>query len=78
MSLKAKISGHTDSDGEEVYNQKLSEKRAEAVLEYLTKKGIDKARLSSIGYGESKPIKDNSTEKGKKLNRRVEFKFSAD
>ncbi len=70
---KLEIIGHTDSDGAEDYNQKLSERRAKAVLEYLVKKGIDAGRLSSKGMGESKPIADNETAAGKEKNRRVEF-----
>ncbi len=68
-----KIEGHTDSRGSEKYNQKLSEKRAEAVLKYLVDNGIDKSRLTAVGYGEKKPVADNMNKKGRKKNRRVEI-----
>ncbi|MBM78355.1 MAG: hypothetical protein CL846_07720 [Crocinitomicaceae bacterium] len=74
--LKAEISGHTDSDGDNKYNLELSEKRAESVMKYLIQNGIQKNRIKSIGYGETKPVADNSTNDGKALNRRVEFKFN--
>ena len=69
------IEGHTDSDGKDAFNQKLSEERAKAVKDYLIENGIDSDRLSSIGYGESKPIDTNKTAKGKANNRRVEVKL---
>lgn len=69
------ISGHTDSDGSDQYNQKLSEGRAKSVVVYLAEKGIGNERLIAKGYGESKPIDTNSTENGKARNRRVEFKI---
>ena len=67
------IVGHTDDDGDEKYNQKLSEKRANAVREYLVSQGIDAERLKSQGFGESKPVADNGTSQGREQNRRVEF-----
>lgn len=70
---KVDIIGHTDDYGEESYNQTLSERRAKAVLEYLTSHGIEASRLNYKGYGETKPIADNSTMAGKEKNRRVEF-----
>jgi outer membrane protein OmpA-like peptidoglycan-associated protein len=70
---KVDIIGHTDSDGADKYNQDLSDRRAKAVLEYLTSHGIDEKRLTSKGMGESKPIADNNTAEGKEKNRRVEF-----
>ncbi len=70
---KLEIIGHTDGDGAEKYNQELSERRAKAVLTYLTGKGIAADRLSSKGMGKSKPIADNETAAGKEKNRRVEF-----
>jgi OmpA-OmpF porin, OOP family len=72
--VKIQIIGHTDAQGEEAYNQKLSEKRAQAVVEALVKQfSIDESRLSSAGKGETEPVDDNSTEKGRANNRRVEF-----
>lgn len=69
------ISGHTDSEGSESYNQKLSEGRAQAVVEYLTSKGVDGKRMLAVGYGESLPIDSNNTDPGKANNRRVEFRL---
>lgn len=67
------IAGHTDSTGSETHNQQLSEQRAMAVKNALAGQGVNPARLSTIGYGESKPIADNSAEYGRQLNRRVEI-----
>ncbi len=68
------VAGHTDNVGNEKQNIDLSQKRAEAVVAYLTTKGsIDKARLQAKGYGPSKPIADNKTNQGRQKNRRVEF-----
>lgn len=73
--LKVEISGHTDNYGHWKYNTALSQKRAEAVKDYLTKKGIDTRRIKAVGYGESKPLATNDDEdEGRELNRRVEFK----
>jgi outer membrane protein OmpA-like peptidoglycan-associated protein len=72
------IEGHTDSDGSGEYNQKLSEKRAKAVENYLRGKQINIASISSVGYGESRPIASNATPQGKASNRRVELKISVD
>ena len=71
--LNFRIEGHTDSDGDESFNQKLSEDRTAAVKVMLVKLGIDSSRLESKGWGESKPVSDNSTPEGKANNRRVEF-----
>ncbi len=71
--LKFSVEGHTDGDGDESHNQKLSEERAAAVKKLLIQSGIDASRLDSKGYGESTPIDDNSTPEGKANNRRVEF-----
>ncbi len=67
------IAGHTDNAGSAADNRTLSQKRAEAVVAYLTSKGIDKIRLQAKGYGPDKPIADNKTAGGRAKNRRVEF-----
>ncbi|MEW6382060.1 MAG: OmpA family protein [bacterium] len=72
------IEGHTDSDGSEDYNQKLSEKRARSVENYLRGKQLNISSLSSVGYGESRPVSSNDTPAGKAANRRVELKISVD
>lgn len=70
---KFSIEGHTDSDGEAVYNLELSKSRAEAVKNTLIQLGISEARLETKGFGEEKPISENNTPEGKANNRRVEF-----
>lgn len=67
------IEGHTDNTGSAVTNLDLSKKRAAAVLNYLLIKGVDGSRLSSNGFGESKPIATNDAKEGRALNRRVEL-----
>jgi outer membrane protein OmpA-like peptidoglycan-associated protein len=69
------IEGHTDSDGSNALNQTLSENRAAAVVGYLIENGIDRSRLMSAGFGETKPITTNKTAAGKAQNRRVEVKL---
>lgn len=71
--MRIEVGGHTDGEGTVDYNQHLSEKRAQAVVEYLISNGIDKQRLQYKGYGKSNPISTNDTEEGRSLNRRVEF-----
>ncbi len=71
--LNFSVEGHTDSDGEPASNQKLSEARAKAVLDAMVKAGISASRLTSKGYGETKPMTANDTPEGKAQNRRVEF-----
>lgn len=71
--LKFSVEGHTDADGDDAGNQKLSEARAKAVVDKLAELGIDQNRLKSKGWGESKPIADNSSTESKAQNRRVEF-----
>ncbi|MBM4172105.1 MAG: OmpA family protein, partial [Ignavibacteria bacterium] len=71
--IKLSIEGHTDSDGDDKLNQKLSEQRAESVKKALIDQGIDAVRLQTKGLGESKPIDNNTTPEGKANNRRVEF-----
>lgn len=72
-SFNMTISGHTDNTGSAPANQTLSERRARACFDYLVARGISSDRLSHAGYGESRPISTNETEKGRSLNRRVEF-----
>ncbi len=72
--IDVEVQGHTDHIGSDEYNLKLSQKRAEAVRDYLIDKHmIEPVRLIPVGYGERKPIADNSTEEGRQKNRRVEF-----
>lgn len=68
------IGGHTDSDGSSELNQSLSQQRADAVLAYMTGKGVPADWLRAFGYGEDNPIADNATEDGKSANRRIEFR----
>jgi outer membrane protein OmpA-like peptidoglycan-associated protein/tetratricopeptide (TPR) repeat protein len=75
-SLKIEISGHTDNIGTAAYNQKLSENRAKAVVDFLLKKGIGADRLQFMGYGKTLPVASNDTEEGRQLNRRTEFKVT--
>ena len=72
-AVNLEVQGHTDDTGKEEKNKKISEQRAQAVVKYLVKKGIDSERLRAVGYGSDKPIADNKTKKGRKLNRRVEL-----
>lgn len=74
-TLKIEISGHTDSKGAADYNQKLSQNRAKAVVDYLVKAGIGTDRLTFAGYGKDQPIATNDTDDGRQLNRRTEFKI---
>lgn len=72
--IRVEIQGHTDSKGSDEYNQDLSERRAQSVVNYLvTQLSIDRARLVAKGYGEAMPIATNDTDEGRALNRRVEF-----
>ena len=73
QEIKFSVEGHTDSDGDEQLNLKLSEERAKAVKEKLVDMGIEESRFSTKGWGESKPVDENSTPEGKANNRRVEF-----
>ena len=74
-TLKIEISGHTDNKSSAEFNQKLSESRAKAVVDYLTGKGISKDRLTAVGYGLTQPIATNDTDEGRQMNRRTEFKI---
>jgi OmpA-OmpF porin, OOP family len=71
--MKVSVEGHTDNVGSATSNQTLSEKRAQAVVAWLTSHGIDPSRLSAKGWGSSKPVEDNTTEDGRAKNRRVEL-----
>ncbi len=69
------VEGHTDSRANDNFNLNLSRKRAAAVVKWLVDHGIDAARLTSQGFGETKPIDSNDTDEGRQNNRRVEFRI---
>jgi outer membrane protein OmpA-like peptidoglycan-associated protein len=69
------VYGHTDSTGSDAFNQTLSENRARTVAGYLTSRGVAAARVRSQGYGETMPVADNTTDEGRRKNRRVEIKI---
>jgi OOP family OmpA-OmpF porin len=69
---RAEITGYTDSSGPAAYNLKLSERRAQAVTDYLIAAGIDGSRITASGLGEENPVADNCTHEGREKNRRVE------
>jgi outer membrane protein OmpA-like peptidoglycan-associated protein len=71
------IEGHTDSSGEDNYNQSLSEKRAREVEDFLVQQQVKNARISTKGYGEKQPLQPNETEAGRRANRRVEVAIYA-
>lgn len=70
---RVNIGGHTDSTGDAGYNQRLSERRAQAVGNYLSRAGVASGRLNMTGYGENQPVANNNTEQGRAQNRRVEI-----
>lgn len=72
--LTVEVQGHTDSYGTDAYNQNLSERRAKSVKNELVKQGVDGKRLTTKGFGESKPVESNETDEGRAYNRRVEYK----
>lgn len=74
-NIHVEIGGHTDSDGSAAYNKQLSLKRAQSVVSYLVEKGINRARLSEMGYGADRPIRPNDSDENKQANRRIEFKI---
>ena len=74
-NVTVKIEGHTDNIGSQEYNQNLSERRAKSVANYLINKGVEKERLSTEGFGFSRPIASNKTAEGRAQNRRTEMKF---
>ena len=67
------VAGHTDGDGEDAFNQALSEARAQAVVDYLVKAGLPASRFTAVGYGSTQPVASNDTDEGKAQNRRIEF-----
>ena len=71
---KIEVEGHTSSDGSAELNQQLSEDRANSVRNYMIEQGIDADRVTAVGYGPSRPKGDNSTEAGRRANRRIELK----
>ena len=73
-NLKVEIQGHTDSSGNADYNQKLSERRAKSVVDYLVEQGTSLGRLKYMGYGDKNPVASNETEEGRMLNRRTTIK----
>ena len=75
--IKVEVQGHTDSQGNDDFNLKLSQRRAESVRTYLIKQGISSDRMTAKGYGENVPIADNRTADGRSQNRRVEFVITA-
>jgi len=72
-AIEIEMAAHTDSRGSDEYNFKLSDNRAKSVMDYIISKGIPVDRITSHGYGESKPVSTNDTDDGRQLNRRVEF-----
>ena len=72
-SVSTRVEGHTDSVGSDAYNLNLSQRRAEAAVEYLTSQGIEGTRLEPVGMGEGNPIESNDTDEGRFQNRRVDF-----
>lgn len=76
--LKLQVEGHTDSVGSDAYNQKLSEKRANNVRDYLIKQSVPEDVITAMGFGKADPVADNKTAKGRQLNRRVEMVVSGE
>ncbi len=74
VNAKVEIAGHTDAVGDEAYNLRLSEQRAQTVKDYLARLGVAPERISVVGYGESRPRDTNDTVEGRRLNRRVEIR----
>jgi outer membrane protein OmpA-like peptidoglycan-associated protein len=73
--IRISVEGHTDAIGSDAYNQKLSQRRAHSVADYLARGGIAHSRLTVVGFGESKPIASNATDDGRAQNRRVELRI---
>jgi OOP family OmpA-OmpF porin len=72
-AVPVEIAGHADSQGSPERNLELSRRRAQAVLDYFVSRGEDPERFVAVGYGDTRPIADNSTEEGRQKNRRIEF-----
>ena len=72
--VRVEVGGHTDSSGPAELNRNLSQQRAESVRQYLIDAGVAPGRITAVGYGEDRPIADNSTAEGRAANRRVELK----
>ncbi|NJO23014.1 MAG: OmpA family protein [Sphingomonadales bacterium] len=77
-NVRFEVAGHADGDGREENNQRLSERRAQAVLAYLAKSGVPVARMSAVGYGTTRPLAPNTTTDNKAKNRRIEFVVKTD
>lgn len=73
QELNVVVEGHTDNTGSEKHNMKLSEQRAKNVLDFLVSQGIESSRLTSVGYGMTRPVGDNKTKEGRQKNRRVDL-----
>ena len=76
QDTRVNIAGHTDSTGDANYNQRLSERRAQSVGNYLSQNGVSSARLNTMGYGANQPVASNNSEQGRAQNRRVEITLS--
>ena len=74
-NVAVEIQGHTDSDGNDKHNQKLSENRAKSIKKYMIRKGIVGSRITAVGYGETTPKYPNDTPENKQMNRRIEAKI---
>ena len=75
-TLRVQVEGHTDDTGPDDANQKLSEERAASVRQHLVAKGVAAERVTSVGYGETRPVGDNKTNEGRAQNRRIEFRIT--
>ena len=73
-NVQLEIQAYTDDQGAKAYNKDLSRKRANSVMEYLKAQGVERSRMTAVGYGEDNPIADNTSAEGRAKNRRVEFK----
>lgn len=74
-TVKIELGGHTDSDGNNISNQKLSQARAESAMSYLIKQGVSEGQVTARGYGEARPVAPNNTKQGKAMNRRTEVRI---